>query len=329
MRHRLQKLQIREPIKLRIRDAAFDEVARVTVEAEKKRAGVDSDLLHRDVEFVVLHLVLQRRNLLRARAVDVDLTRQVAQVSGVLVLHDSHSLPVQARQLTAVLVLHPVVVVARVVGGLALRVARHLVRAVADDLVRRSVDAPGMVEVSGLPYGLKDVRRDNLDAERVEQRRKRLRQMHDDRVVVGRLRRDTLVVESDRGPDAVGHLGIVDYVEREQNVARGDGLAVKPFRVAAEMKRNRLAVGRDVPFFGQPRLRQCSDGVHPDEAVEQVARERARSRVGDQNRIEGARIAGHGAVEDLIFFMIGAGPVDAASGENRQRRQNNRAGEGR
>ena len=220
--------------------------------------------LHRDVEFVVLHLLLERRNFLGARTVNVDLPRQIAQIRGVLVLHDRHRLPVQARQLAAVLVLHPIVVVAIVANDLALRVARHVIRAVADQLVRRRVDAPGVVEISRLPHRLEDVRRNYRNADRIEQRRERLRQMHHDGVVVGRLGGDPLVVDRNRGTDAVRHLRIVDHVEREQHVVRGEGLAVKPFHVVAEMKRDRLAVGRDVPFLGQSRLRQRGDGIEPD-----------------------------------------------------------------
>ena len=327
VRHRLQELQIGEPVEFRIGHTVFDEVARVAIEAEEQRAGVDANFLDRDVEFVVLHLVLQRRNLLGARTVNVDLPRQVAQVGGVLILHDRHVLPVQARQLAAVLVLHPIVVVAIVVDDLALRVPHHLVRAVADDFLRRSVDAPGMIEVSGLPHRFENVRRHHLDAERIEQRRERLGQVHDDGVIVGRLGCDALMVDSDRGTDAVRHFRIVDDVEREQDVVRCHRLPVKPFRVVTEMKRDRLVVGRDVPFLGQPGLRQRRDGVDAEQALEQIAGELARGRVGDQNRIEGARIAGDGGVQDLILRVIAVGPADVASGENRERRQGNRAGD--
>ena len=299
-------------------------MARVAVEAEEQRARVDANLLNRDVELVILHLVLQRRHLLGTRAEDIDLARQVAQIFGVLILHDRHGLPMEPRQLTAVLILHPKIVVAIVTNELALRVVFHLIRAVADDFVGRRIDAPGMIEISRLPHRFEDVRGNYLDADRIKQRRKRLRQMHDDGVVVGRLGNDALVVDGDSGADAVGHLGIVDDVQREQHVASGERLAVKPFHVVAEMKRNRLAVGRDVPFFGQARFGQGGDGIDPDEALEQVAGERARGRVGDQNRVEGARIAGHRGVQDLTGRVIAFRAANAASGKNRERRQHDR-----
>ena len=327
VRHRLQKFQIGEPVEFRIGDAVLDEVARVAIEAEKQRARVDAHLLNLNVEFVVFLLLLERVHFLGPRTVNIDLPRQVAQVLGVLILHDRHRPAVQARQLGTVLILHPIVVVAIVIGGLALRVTRHLVRAVADDLFRRRVDAPGVVKIPRLPHGLQDVRGNYLDAERIKQRRERLRQMHDDGVVVGRLGGDALVVDCYSGPDAVGHFGIVDNVEREQHVVGGKGLAVEPFHVVPQVKRNRLVVGGDLPFLGQSRLRQRRDGIYPQQAVEQIAGELAGGRIGDQDRIKGARIAGYRAVENLIFFVIGARPVHVASAKNRERRERNRAGQ--
>src|ERR1700722_3055937 len=149
--------------------------------------------------------------------------------------------------------------------------------------------------------------------------------MHDDGVIVGRLGGDTLMVDGNRGTDAVRHLRIVNDVEREQYVVRGEGLAVKPFHIVSEMKRNRLTVGRDIPFLGQPRFRQGSDGIEPEQALEQIAGERARAGIRYQNRIEGARIAANNGVEDLTLFVIVPGTIDAASGENRERRERNRA----
>src|SRR5258708_37406789 len=104
--------------------------------------------------------------------------------------------------------------------------------------------------------------------------------MHDDGVVVGRLGGDAFMVNREYRTKTIGYFWIVDNVEREQHIVRSHGLTVKPFHVMSEMKRNRLAVGRDLPFLGQPRFRQGSDRVNPDEAFEQIAGELDRARVG-------------------------------------------------
>ncbi len=145
--------------------ALLDEAARITVETEEQRAGIDPDLLDRDTEF--LRLVLQRDDFFGTRIVTVDLSRQIAQIGCVLILHNRYRLPVQARQLAAVLILHPIIVVALVLNDLALRVSRHVKRTVADQFGRRRIDSPGVIEISCLPYRLEDMSRNNRDADRI------------------------------------------------------------------------------------------------------------------------------------------------------------------
>src|ERR1700722_16402459 len=149
--------------------------------------------------------------------------------------------------------------------------------------------------------------------------------MHHDGVIVGRLGGDALMVDRNRGPNTVRHLRIVDDVEREQNVVRSEGLAAKPFHVVSKMKRDRLAVGPDVPFLGQTRLGQSGDWIKPQQALEQLTCERARAGIGDQNWIEGARIAANNGVENLTLCVVVPGATDAASRKNRERRKRNRA----
>ena len=263
----------------------------VAVEAEKQRPRIDPHFLHRDVELVILLLLLQWKNLFGPRCVNVDLSRQVAQIGGVRVLHDRYVLPVQTRQLPAVLVLHPEVVVAKVVDHLALCVSRHLVRPVANQLVRRSVDTPHVIVISVLPLPFQDVRRHHRNADRVEQRRKRLGQVHHYGVIVGGLGLDALLVDRDRRSNAIGHLRVVNDIQREQYIVRRHRLTIEPFHIVTKMERDRLTVCCDVPTFGQAPFRQSRDRIELEQRLEQVRGERARRGVSDQNRIKGAGIA--------------------------------------
>jgi len=58
VRHRLQELEIREPVELGIGHSVFNEAARIAIEAEEQRPRVDSDWLDGDVELLVLRLFL-------------------------------------------------------------------------------------------------------------------------------------------------------------------------------------------------------------------------------------------------------------------------------
>ncbi len=76
------------------------------------------------------------------------------------------------------------------------------------------------------------VGRDDWKADRVKQRRERPWHPHDNRVFVGSLDLDRFAVDRERKTLAVGHMRVVDYVQREDHIARGERLAVRPFHVA-------------------------------------------------------------------------------------------------
>src|SRR5260370_18567773 len=143
--------------------------------------------------------------------------------------------------------------------------------------------------------------------------------MHHDGVVVGGVGDDRFVMNKEYRANAVGHFWIVNHAHREQDVARGEWLTVEPFHVMAEMKGYRLVVGRNLPFLSKPRFWQGRNRIQPGKTLEQIAGELSRGRVGDQNRIEGAGVAGTCDVEDLTRRVIVRGPTKPASGKQRVR----------
>ena len=148
VRDRAHEAQVGEPSILRIGHAVMDVMIGVAVEGEEQRAGVDTDFLERDAELFLLFAQID--DLLGARRINVDLPGEKAQVLRVAVGHDLQCLAVQPRQPLALFVVHPVVRIANEMDELRLHVTRHLELAQADNLFRRRVDAPGMVEPAGL-----------------------------------------------------------------------------------------------------------------------------------------------------------------------------------
>src|SRR5215469_17978929 len=110
------------------------------------------------------------------------------------------------------LILPPIVFVAIKLDKLALDIARQFVGTVPDYLIRRRVNSPSLIEAARSPNRFQNVRRDYWDACGVEDRCKRLGQVHHESVVVGSFGRDWLAVHQQSRSNAVRYLGIINNV---------------------------------------------------------------------------------------------------------------------
>ena len=87
-------------------------------------------------------------------------------------------------------------------------------------------------------------------------------------------------------------------VEGEDHVGGGERRAVRPGQVGAEVERVRQAVGRGLPFFGQPGLHLEGRAVDPDQAALQELTDEVAGLIPFQQAVEGARLRANRA-DDL------------------------------
>src|SRR5579875_3955437 len=109
-------------------------MARVAVEAKEELAGVDSDLPQACMQPAGSNLLPDIEHFLGARRINVELAILVAQIGGVGIGDYLDHPAMQPRQARAVLVGHPIIVVAIHPDELGLDMARQLVGSVPDYL---------------------------------------------------------------------------------------------------------------------------------------------------------------------------------------------------
>ena len=151
------------------------------------------------------------------------------------------------------------------------------------------------------------------NANRVEQRREHPRHRHPHRVIIQGLDLQRLAVNGEAGLFDIGHARVIDHAHRKGDVARREWLSVEPFHPVAQMENDRLAAIAQLPALGETRLGQGRDRIDPDQPFKKIANHLTRGRVGDQDRIEGARVADRRLVENLLALVLVRRLLHAAS----------------
>jgi hypothetical protein len=119
-----------------------------------------------------------------------------------------------------------------------------------------------------------------------------------------------------------GERGREDALVRFPKIARGDRVAVGPFRVLVQMERVHFSVGGNVPGLRHAGNRMRIHRVFRDEAFQQRHKD---VKFLDAGHDAGVKVLGFGAVSDVknlvVIARLGEGLAFGAAGQERKHRQ--------